>query len=234
MRSKLLHLLLLFLPMLAPAQDRHAVKGRVYEASLGIKNVLVVNNNAQVETRTDSLGNFTINAKVGDLIILSDFKIETKKIRYTPDLIKNGLMLLEVKMVAEEIEEVVINRSTITSESLGIPMGKAYTVQERRLRAGTSDPIGTIINLLSGRTKMLKANVNLEKRVTAKETLDELFDNSYFTNDLKLTAEQVEAFKFYAVENEKLREELKGSNKTIIQFTLAGLAEDYKKQSDAK
>jgi hypothetical protein len=125
MRSKLLHLLLLILPLLAQAQERHAVKGRVYYANLGVKDVLVVNNNAQVETRTDSLGNFTINAKVGDLIILSDFKIETKKIRYTPDLIKNGLMLLEVKMVAEEIEEVVINRSTITSESLGIPMGKS-------------------------------------------------------------------------------------------------------------
>lgn len=234
MRSKLAQILLLIMPILSWAQDRHAVKGRVYSGSLGVKDVLVVNNNAQAETRTDSLGNFTINAKVGDLLIVSDFKVETKKIRYTPDIIKNGILLLEVKMAAAELEEVVINRSTITSESLGIPMGKAYTVQERRLRAGTSDPIGSIINMLSGRTKMLNANVNLEKRVTAKETLDGLFDNSYYIDELKLNKEQIAAFKFYAVENEKLREELKGGNETMIKFNLTLLSEEYKKQSDAK
>lgn len=223
------------MPLLCWAQDRHAVKGRIYSGSTGIKDVLVVNNNAQAETRTDSLGNFAIKAKVGDLIILSNYNIETKKIRYTPDIIKNGLMLLEVKTVIEEIEEVVINRTGITSESLGIPMGKAYTVQERRLRAGTSDPIGSIINMLTGRTKMLKSNVQLEKRVTAKETLDGLFDDSYYIDELKLGKEQVAGFKFYAVENEKLREELKAGNETMVKFRLTILAEEYKnKQSDAK
>lgn len=222
------------MPIMCWAQDRHAVKGRVYSGSLGVKDVLVVNNNAQAETRTDSLGNFTINAKVGDLIIASDFKIETKKIRYTPDLIKDGTILLQVKMTANEMDELVIDRTSITSESLGIPMGKAYTVQERRLRAGTSDPLGSLINLLSGRTKMLKANVKLEKRATAKETLDELFDDSYYIDELKLNKEQIAAFKFYAVENEKLREELKSNNEPMVKFSLTVLSEEYKKQSDAK
>lgn len=234
MKNKFIYLLLILLPMLARAQDRQAVKGRVAAGGTGIKDVLVVNNNALKETRTDSLGNFTIDVKVGDLIIASDYKIETKKIRYTPDLVKNGIMLLEVKAVVQEIEEVVINRSTVTSESLGIPMGKAYTVQERRLRAGTSDPVGAIINILSGRTKMLEANVDLEKIITAKEKLDDLFDDDYYINDLKLAAEQVPGFKYFAVDNEKLREELKGKNKIAIQISLAALAEEYKKRNDAK
>lgn len=234
MKNKFIYLLLILLPMLARAQDRQAVKGRVAAGGTGIKDVLVVNNNALKETRTDSLGNFTIDVKVGDLIIASDYKIETKKIRYTPDLVKNGIMLLEVKAVVQEIEEVVINRSTVTSESLGIPMGKAYTVQERRLRAGTSNPVGAIINILSGRTKMLEANVDLEKIITAKEKLDDLFDDDYYINDLKLAAEQVPGFKYFSVDNEKLREELKGTNKIAIQISLAALAEEYKKRNDAK
>jgi hypothetical protein len=226
-------LFLLALPLLLQAQERQAVKGRVFSGNLGVKEALVVNFTTQAETKADSLGNFSLAVQTGDLLIISNYAIETKKIRYTSDLVKNGLLLLEVNMTVEELEEVVIQRSRITSESLGIPMGKAYTVQERRLRAGSSDPIGSLINLLSGRTKMLKANVELEKKVTAKEMLDEL-PESFYIEELKLKQEQIAGFKFYAAENGKLREELKNAGTGTVKFTLAALAEEYKKVSNEK
>ncbi len=228
-----LALLFFMIPLLVLSQERQAVKGRVYSGSLGVKEALVVNFTTQAETKADSLGNFSLAVQTGDLLIVSNYAIETKKIRFTPDLVKNGLLLLEVNMTVEELEEVVIQRSRITSESLGIPMGKAYTVQERRLRAGSSDPIGSLINLLSGRTKMLKANVELEKKVTAKETLDD-FPDSFYIEELKLGQEQIAGFKFYAAENEKLREELKNGDTGTAKFTLAALAGEYKNVSNEK
>ena len=232
MKSKLLYIVLLWLPLLAIAQERENIKGRVYSGNISMKDVLVVNNSAQIETRTDSLGNFTLKAKINDLLIVSDYKLEIRKIRYTPDLVRDGFIQLEVKMNANELDEVVINHSTITSQSLGLPMGKAYTVQERRLRAGSSDPLGSLINILSGRMKMLKRSVEIEKREIALDKLDELFDTAFYTEQLKIEADKVNGFKYYAVENDKLREELKTAKAGTIKFTLAELAEEYKKISN--
>lgn len=229
MINRLICLILIIFSFAVQAQERTAIKGRVYTGVLGISDMLVVNFSAQTETRTDSLGYFTIKAKMGDLLILSDHRIETRKIRYTPDLIKKGIAQLDVVMTATEIEEVSITRSKITSQSLGIPMGKAYTPEQRRLRTGSSDPLGYMINVLSGRLKMLKANVKTEKKVMALENLDALFDENFYLEELKLDKEQIGGFKYYAVEDETLRYELINGNIGTIKFKLAALAVKYKK-----
>ncbi len=229
MINRLICLILIVCSFAVQAQERAAIKGRVYTGVVGISDMLVVNFSAQTETRTDSLGYFTIKARVGDLFILSDHRIETRKIRYTPDLLKKGIVQLEVIMTATEIEEISITRSKITSQSLGIPMGKAYTPEQRRLRAGSSDPLGYVINVLSGRLKMLKANAKTEKKVFALQSLDDSFDENFYLEELKLEKEQIGGFKYYAIEDEALRYELINGTIGTIKFKLAELAIKYKK-----
>lgn len=239
--NKLLFLLLSFSACLS-AQERKAMQGRIVYGSLGIKDVLVVNNNAQAETRTDSLGNFTLNMQVGDLLIITDRKIETRKIRYTPDLVKNGIVVISVVQTVQEIEEVVINRSTVTSKSLGIPMGKAYTPAERRLRTASNfDPtigLGTmpgvavsfdaILNAINGRTARLKKELEIERKEFALAKLDALFTESYYTETLAIPTEDVPAFKHYAVEDSALMASLNDGTKENIEFLLSGIAAKYK------
>lgn len=240
MRIKLI-ILLIILPLLAYSQ-RQQQAGRIVYGNFGVKDVLVVNNNAQQETRTDSLGNFSLKMQVGDLLIVSDRKIETKKIRYTPDLLKNGVIVISVIQIVEEIEEVVINRSRVTSQSLGIPMGKSYTPAERRLRTasgldptigvgmmpGVSVSFDAILNAINGRTARLKKEVVIERKEFALQKLDGLFTEEYFTTTLLLPAEEIPAFKYYAVEDEALMASLNGGTKENIEFSLAGLATKYK------
>ena len=240
MRSKLI-IVLIILPLLAYAQ-RQQQSGRIVYGSLGVKDVLVVNNNAQQETRTDSLGNFSLKMQIGDLLIMSDRKIETKKIRYTPDVVKNGVVVISVIQTVEDIEEVVINRSRVTSESLGIPMGKSYTPAERRLRnaSGLDPTIGVgmmpgisisfdaILNAMNGRTERLKKEVIIERKEFALQKLDGLFTDDYFTSTLLIPAEDIAAFKYYAVEDDALMATLNGGTKEAIEFTLAGVATKYK------
>ncbi len=232
---------ILFMAISGMAQDRQPIKGLVYAGNYGVKDVLVVNFSAQAETRTDTLGRFTIKARVGDLLVISYHTIETRKIRYTPDLVKNGVVQLEVTMTATEIEDVDITRSTVTSTSLGIPMGKKYTPAERRLKTAGLDPsigIGNmagvsvsfdgILNAINGRTKRLKKELQVERREYALEKLDVLFQETYFTQTLQIPEENLSAFKYYAVENDNLRAALNDGRKELIELSLADLAIQYK------
>lgn len=224
------------------AQDRQPIKGLVYAGNYGVKDVLVVNFSAQAETRTDTLGRFTLKARVGDLLVLSYHTIETRKIRYTPDLVKNGIVQLEVTMTATEIEDVDITRSTVTSASLGIPMGKKYTPAERRLKsassldptigignmAGVSVSVDAILNAINGRTKRLKKELQVERREYALEKLDILFQETYFTQTLGIAEEDLGSFKYYAVEDSELRTMLTEGKKELIEFSLSRIATKYK------
>lgn len=234
-------LLLLFLSFTGFAQDRQSVKGLVYAGNYGVKDILVVNFSAQAETRTDSLGRFTLKARVGDLLVLSYHTIETRKIRYTPDLVKNGIVQLEVTMTATEIEDVDITRSTVNSASLGIPMGKKYTPAERRLKTAGLDPsigIGNmagvsvsfdgILNAINGRTKRLKKELQIERREYALEKLDLLFTEDYFIQTLGISGDDLGSFKYYAVENDNLRTLLNDGRKELIELSLADIAIVYK------
>ncbi|OYQ44832.1 hypothetical protein CHU92_02310 [Flavobacterium cyanobacteriorum] len=237
--------LILLLAVAAEAQERKPVKGLVYAGNAGIADVLVVNFTGQSETRTDNTGRFTLSLQVGDLIIISGSSIETKKIRFTPDLINNSLLQLEVALTGEVLEEVVINRSRVSSESLGIPMGKKYTPAERRLRTASNlDPTlgaGTmtgfsvsfdaILNAINGRTARLKKEVAIEKKEFALQKLNGLYTDDFYIEKYGLKAEQVNGFKYFAVENEEFVAILNGGNTTQTEFGLTLLAEQYIERS---
>jgi hypothetical protein len=241
MKRNSLACLLLFFQLVLLAQERQPVAGKVFAGSRGISDVLVVNFSAQAETRTDSLGHFKIKAQVGDLLILTDRKIETRRIRYTPDLVNNSILMLEVRPVATELDEVVINRSKVTSQSLGIPMGKKYTPAERRLKtAGGFDPVflagampgvgvsvDAIINAINGRTKKLKKELKIEQRERLLEQIWENYTKSELAEKFKIPFEYTDGFAYYVVENDAFAAAMRAGNKDLADLHLASLSVTY-------
>lgn len=223
------------MPLLSFGQ-RETVKGRVYSGRLGIKDVLVVNLSAQAETRTDSVGNFSMKVQVGDLLAVSDYKVEERKIRFTPDLIQNGSLLLEVKMAATELEEVVINKYDFSAYKMGLTKTDIVlpTVAERRMNSSAGDPVGLLISVLSGQHKILKNNVKTEERIIALETLDNIFEDADYIDDLKIPADKINGFKYYAVEDDAFRALVKTTDKGTLKFELAKLATKYLTISNEK
>jgi hypothetical protein len=210
-------------------QPRQLLMGKVTASLFPIKDALVINMSSQREVRTDSLGFFKIAVRVGDSIAVTGSKITTKYLVLNESNLKDNFLHVEASP-SYEMEEIVIDSySHINSVSLGIvPAGmKLPTVAERRLNAGSSDPLGGLINLISGKTKMLKMNVEIEKREFALDKLNELFDDSFFIEELKLTKELIAGFKYYVVESKKIRDELKLGEKGIVAFSLADLAREY-------
>lgn len=234
-----------FFSLLSQAQSG-VIKGRVQIDAPHISGILVVNLTQETETKTSGEGTFQVKANVDDLLIFSADHIYKKRyIVKESDFTKVLIIELEAKPI--EIEQVVIEDSPINSESLGlVPKGqKRYTVAERRLFTSQSDRgIGTIVDLISGRKRMLKNLQAMEHEDKMVKEIGFKFNEAYFVENLELREEWVEEFKYYVVAH--LKENLKpkkGVNyirpisKSEMELVFLQLAPEYirvKKQIENK
>ena len=195
-----------------------------------VEGVNVLNLVNQKYTISDQNGEFYINAKYEDVLLITAVNLEIKrKLIEEEDLLPE---LITIKMIPKntELKEVKVNEySNITSASIGIvPKNqKKYTPAERRLFTANNGFIDPLINLLSGRTAMLKKEVEVEKKEMLLVKLDGQFEDQYYTNELKIPEEYIKGFHYYLIENEEFVKALLAKNKTLMKYLLPKLALSY-------
>lgn len=204
--------------------------GKVNADMSNLEGIYVINLTTENEAITDSKGYFTIKAAVGDSLLLSSVQFKSvKKAITTQDL--NNLFFVIMQPIMNELKEVVVKRPTVSAESLGIiPYGqKKYTPAERKIFTATSGfGIDPLLNLFSGRTAMLKKELEVEKKEGYLVQLENLFDNNHFVNTLQIPSDYVKGFLYYAVENPKFTRVLNTKNRTSIEFLMSELAVQYR------
>ena len=204
-------------------------RGKVNAEMTELEGIYVINLNTENATITDSKGFFTINAKVGDSLLLSSVQFKSvNKIITTQDL--SSLFFVNMYPIMNELKEVVVKRPNVSAESLGIiPYGqKKYTPAERKIVTATSGfGIDPILNLFSGRTAMLKKELEVEKKEGYLVQLENLFDKNHYVNTLHIPSDYVKGFMYFAVENPKFTRVLKTKNRTSIEFLMSELATQY-------
>lgn len=210
-----------------------ACRGKVNADMTDLEGIYVINLNTENATITDSKGFFTINAKAGDSLLLSSVQFKSvNKIITTQDL--SNLFFVNMYPIMNELKEVVVKRPTVSAESLGIiPYGqKKYTPAERKYAVASSgrlNPMGLdpLLNYFSGRTAMLKKELEVEKKEGYLVQLENLFDNNHYVNTLHIPSDYVKGFMYFAVENPKFTRVLKTKNRTSIEFLMSELAAQY-------
>ncbi len=204
--------------------------GRIMEQSTPIEGVNIINNTTQVATISDSDGNFSIAVREGDVLVFSAVNLDPLKRRITTEDLASNLLV--VKMTAKEVElrEVVVNENAnITAENLGIiPYGqKKYTPAERKVYTANSTSVDKLLNAISGRTAMLKKEVNVEKKEALFRKLEYLFDENYYTERLKIPVDYIKGFQLFCVEDAEFAVSLNTKNKTMSMFLITDLARKY-------
>ena len=81
---------------------------------------------------------------------------------------------------------------------------------------GGSVSFDSMLNLISGRTTMLKKVIKIEKKELFIPQIESMFDESHFVEKLKIPSDYVKGFECFAVENEKFTIVLKTNNKTSV------------------
>ncbi|WP_281235216.1 carboxypeptidase-like regulatory domain-containing protein [Flavobacterium gelatinilyticum] len=206
------------------------ISGQIFEKSTSVDAVNIINNNTQVSTISDAQGRFSIVAKEGDVLVFSSVNLEPLKRRISAEDL--NMTSLVIKMTPKEIElkEVVVNDNLgITAENLGIvPHGqKTYTPAERKVYTATSTSIDKILNKISGRTTMLKKEVNVEKKEALFRKIEYLFEENYYTERLKIPVDDIKGFQLYCVDDPDFAVSLNTKNKTMSMFLITDLARKY-------
>jgi hypothetical protein len=206
------------------------ILGQILAQSTSVEGVNVVNNTTQMATISDANGMFTIAVKEGDVLVFSAVNLEGLRYRITADDL--GQNSLKIKMTAKEVElkEVVVNENAnITAENLGItPYGqKKYTPAERKVYTATSTSVDKLLNMMSGRTAMLKKEVNVEKKEALYRKMEYLFEENYYTDRLKIPTDDIKGFQLYCVDDAEFAVSLNTKNKTMSMFLITDLARRY-------
>ena len=215
------------------AQGNVAVEchGKVNADMTNLEGIYVINLKTENASITDREGYFSIKAAVGDTLLLSAYQFKSVKIALTPEHLQTNVFFVEMKPIMNELKEVVVRRyPNISAEALGIiPNGiKKYTPAERKLATASSGfGLDPLLNLMSGRTNMLKKELEVEKKETFLAQLEAMFDQNHLVNTLHIPTIYVKGFLYFAVENPKFTKVLETKNHTSIEFLLAELARQY-------
>jgi hypothetical protein len=226
-------------------QDRTIINGKIVSNTNDLEGVYVVNAQTEVMVVTDAEGSFSIMAKPGDTLVFSSIQFKENRVLLTSENFTDLNFTVKLSLVMHQLQEVIVKRyDNINAAAMGIVPGnqKAYTESERKLRtataldatasasgmAGGSISADPFLNFLSGRTKMLKKELAVEKKEFFMKLLENMFSLDHFVNRLKIPTEYVKGFEYYAVENDKFTVILNSKNKTSTEFLLAELAVKYK------
>lgn len=207
-------------------QDSKIVQGKVQSTQKDVADVYIQNISFQKSTITDAAGNFTIPARVNDTLVFSALTYQKKEIVVTNAIFSSKEITVTLTEFVNELDEVTVrpynlsgNLSTdlgtlqtdpvVTSNTLGLPNAnvKKLTQSQRLLKEASFGPfsVGTlmsvpfnpIINAISGRTKMLKKRVALDKSYRRTQGVQELYVDSLFVRDLKIPLERIHDFMYF-------------------------------------
>lgn len=230
-------LFLLFVSHFVFAQKSVKINGTIQVVDSKPSGVHIINLNTEEEVVSDEKGNFNIEVNIDDLLVFSASHLDYMRKIIEDDDLKAGFMIVKMTSKSTMLDEVEVkNYSRINAVSLGIlsKPAKKYTVAERRLYGATSSPLDGLLNAISGRTAMLEDGIAIEKKEFALKALDNLYPETFYTQTLKISKEEIAGFHYFAVEDFKLQEALKGKNSFLVTFIMIKLSTDYKSIRDAK
>ncbi len=229
--------LLLFLVQFSFAQQNFVLKGKVVSESYQLEGINVVNQTQDIGVATQRGGYFTIEAKVSDTIIFSAINLKGTMHIVTEEDQAKELLFVPMEVLINQLSEVVLTEyRNITTESLGIiPKGmKTYTPAERKLKQATGGDnqyglstrvsFDAILNAISGRTRMLKKELEIEKKEILLENVKLDYSTEYLIKNLNIPEALTEGFLYYLIEDREFVSAYKSDNKTMCEFVLNKVA----------
>ena len=211
------------------------IKGKVNANMTNVEGIYVINLKTEKSAITDMQGFFSIKAIAGDTLMFSSVQFKALKVALKEENFNGKLFFVKMVPFMNQLQEVVIKKyDNINARSFGIiPSNqKSYTEAERKYAtasSGSLNPMGLdpLLNFFSGRTAMLKKELQIERKESYLALLDELFDTDQYIGTFHIPVNYIKGFQYFAVDNEKFTVILDQKNKTTIAFLLGELAAKY-------
>ncbi|MCG2418555.1 carboxypeptidase-like regulatory domain-containing protein [Aequorivita sp. F47161] len=228
--------------------QRITVEGKINTADdIEIEGVNVFNISSNKGTVSDANGAFSIAVAVNDTLSVSAIQIQTTTLIIRQEEITNKKISINLSEKMNQLSTVTLRRSLtgyigsdaniipiqepITATSIGLPNADLPQLSKtrRQLYTATSGPVDALLNMISGRTKMLKKHLEFNKTAALTLSLLEKFPDSYFIDGLKIDKLKIYSFIFFCEDDPKYQTVMKQSTIEITDF-LEAKSEEYRLQ----
>jgi hypothetical protein len=234
MKQNLLFGFFLFLS-LQSCFSQTLLKGKVISEAFSLDNIAIINLTTKASAETIKEGYFSILAKPNDTLLFSGMQIKGIQVVLKAVDFSENLFFVKLKPQINQLEEVNVYKNfdfdPVKMRILSKP-AKKYTPAERRIYEATSGsgivPLNPILNAISGRTTMLKKELVVEKEERLLYRLAAMFEDDFYTDNLKIPADYIKGFQYYVINDPKLIIQIKAKNKAMVAFVLGELSEKFK------
>ena len=203
MKFKLLIFFLVF-QVLAFAQDRISIKGRLIYRNINVVAANVVNITAQINTITNGEGAFEIPVKNGDEVVFSSVQYMIRTVKITPEIIQKNRLIITINEKINALEEVVVTPDDTEKfldlkeeefKGFDYDRDKSTRLENSIVRQGQLKNGINLINVAKLIAKLVSNKTEEEKRnLKPSEVLSYVFDKSFFISDLELRDDQIVGF----------------------------------------
>ena len=209
MNKTITHIFIFLLVLLASATafaQQKVVLGKIIAKTRDLEGIYVKNKNNNQSTSTEKGGYFSIEASPNDTLIFSGGNLIGRQKALSYADMNKALVFVPMEYMEDNMmDELIIDRR-VTTESLGLGGARKYTPAERRLHTATSSgggiiPIDAIVNAISGRTKMLKKALALEREYDMVNKILDRFPDEFYTDNLKIPEEYRTAFGYFMAQD---------------------------------
>jgi hypothetical protein len=230
-KSTLQFIVFLFVQVVFGQMDNgKELRGKIIADSVAVDRITIENVTTDKTAFSDVNGSFTITVKEGDVLVFTAVHLEGLRRKINKQDLSQEVITVMMLPKSIMLNEVIVNESSITAESLGIiPYGqKKYTPAERKLYTATSGGgIDGLLNAISGRKAMLKKEIVIEKKEQLLARIEVLFEDRYYIETLKIPTDYIKGFQYYCIDDTGFANALRSKNKTMVMFLIVKLAENY-------
>ena len=219
-------------------QDRRPLKGSLFYKNTAVVAANVVNNTAQINTITNSEGEFEIEVAVGDEIIFSSVQYKIRAVIITPEILAKNRLVVSVNENITELKEVVVTTEDVERFlDLKEEEFKGFDYeQDKSTRINnklTDDRVLTngidFVNIAKLILKAINSKPEEEQmRIKPSEVLPLVFEASFFEQYLELKKDQVVGFLEYIDTQMKTSALLKQSQQFQLIDYLISQSKTYK------
>ncbi len=230
------------------------INGRVLSATKDVEAIHILNKTSNKATITNAKGDFSIPVRINDTLLISGVQFHKKEMLITTKLLAQTTIYITLIEKVNELDEIVVrpynlsgniasdelNAKTddiVTASTMGLPGANVILPpkSQRMLNSATSGfGIGTLINAISGRTKMLKKRVALERENRIIAEVSNNYDKKNLSIQSGIAEEKMDDFIFFCANDPDFYTIEEKKDELMMLAYLLEKIKQYKKENNIK
>lgn len=234
--------------------------GKVTSEDEDVVGVVIQNITSDEAVITDFEGKFAIDVQVNDTLVFSAVQFVKKVLPVTEVLYHANYIEVPMVEFVNQLKEVVVRpynlsgdltqdlgklslQKDVSAEALNLPNAhqRIPTQSERMLDQATvgkfnmgmilSPPLDPLINAITGRTKMLKNRVKVDKAYARTQRVQDFYVDSLFVATLKIPMEKIDDFMYFCEVDEAFQTTVDSHDKLKIWDFMLEKSRAYRKNN---